>query len=164
MRIPFRSIIEHSHTDIPCALENDVGEATRLTQPVTLYITVNITPPNLYNSPPSIPTEDDDSPAEEATIPGRIQLPAAEPTLPLPHHLPIQTGTSMPQSQEGVLPQATEGFLFALDRANDAIEGIVPIDRSNTWERAVEKINWVMDRLNPIAEVRLMPSCCPQLS
>ena len=32
-----------SHTDIPCVIENDGGEAAQSTQPVTLYITVNIT-------------------------------------------------------------------------------------------------------------------------
>jgi hypothetical protein len=67
----------------------------------------------------------------------------------------------MPQSREGVMP--TEDFLFALDRANEAIEGIVPIDRSNTCEMAVEKINWVLDTLNPVAQVRVMPLCCPRL-
>ena len=147
-----------SRADIPCVLENDVGEAARSTQPVTLYITVNITSPNLYNSPPSIPTEDHDSPAEEATIPGGIQFPAAEPPLPLPHHLSVQTGSPMPQCPEGVSP--TEDFLFALDRANEAMKVIVPFDRSTTWERAVERINWVMDTLSPIAEVRVMPFCC----
>jgi hypothetical protein len=144
-----------SRADIPCVLGNDVGEAAQSTQPVTLYITVNITPPNLYNSPPSIPTEDDDSPAEEATIPGRVQFPAAEPSLSLPQHLPVQTGTPMLQSREGMSP--AEDFLFVLDRANEAMKLIVPIDRSTTWERTVEKINWVMDTLSPIAEVRLMP-------
>ena len=150
-----------SRADIPCVLENDVGEAARSTHPVTLYITVNITHPNLYNSPPSILTEDDDSPAEEATIPGRNQFPAAEPPLPLPHHLSVQTGSPMPESLEGMSP--TEDFLFALDRANEAMKVIVPIDRSTTWERAVERINWVMDTLSPIAEVSVMPFCCPGL-
>jgi hypothetical protein len=153
-----------SRADIPCVLENDVGEAARSTQPVTLYITVNITPLNLYNSTPSIPTQDDNSTAEEATIPERIQFPAAEPPLPPPHpsHLPIQTGTPMPQSREGMSP--TEDFLFVLDRANEVMKLIVPIDRSTTWERTVGKINWVMDALSPIAEVRLMPFLCPRLS
>jgi hypothetical protein len=65
----------------------------------------------------------------------------------------------MPHSREGMPP--TEDFLFVLDRANEAMKLIVPINRSTTWERAVEKINWVMDTLSPIAEVRLMPFCCP---
>jgi hypothetical protein len=143
-----------SRVDIPCVLGNGARGAARSTQPVTLYITVNITPPNLYDSYPSLPNKDDDSPAEESTIPRRIQFPAAEPLLPLQHHLPVQTVTPISQTLEGMSP--TEDFLFALDRANEARMLIAPIGPSNTWERAVEKINWVMDTLSPIAEVRVI--------
>jgi len=62
--------LNNSRVDIRCVLENDVGEAPR--QPVILYITVNITPPNLYNSPPGIATEDEDSPAKENTWEGAV--------------------------------------------------------------------------------------------
>jgi hypothetical protein len=146
-----------SPADIPCVLENDLGEAARSTQPVTLYITVNSTPPNLYNSPPSIPTEDDDSPAEEATIPGRIQFPVPEHLLPASHHQPVETGNTMPQSQEEMSSTSTRDPRFALHRADETMNRIVPIDRSNTWERAVGRIKWVMDTLGPIAEVRVIP-------
>ena len=148
-----------SRADISCLLENDVGEAKQSTQPVVLYITVNITPP--YSSDPSIPIENDDSPAKEDTIPGRIQFPSPEHLLLLSHHQPVGTCTHTPQIWERMSP--SEDFLFALDRANEAMQRIVPIGRSNTWERAVEKINWVMDTLSPIAEVRVMPFCCPRL-
>ena len=107
-----------SHVDIPCVLENDVGETARSTQPVTLYITVNITPANT--------------------------------TSPTPHNLKPQSGEEM---------SPPEDFLFALNRADEAMKLIVPIDRSTMWERAVENINWVMDTLSPIAEVRIMPFC-----
>jgi len=146
-----------SRADIPCVLENDVGKAARSTQLVTLYKTVHITPPSLHNSPPSIPTEDDDSPAEEATIPGRIQFPTPEHLSPLSHHQPVETGSIMPQSREEVSPTSTKNPRFALDWADEAMKRIVPIDRSNTWERAVGRIKWVMDTLGPIAEVRVMP-------
>jgi hypothetical protein len=142
-----------SRADIACVLENDLGEAARSTQPVTLYITVNITPPNLYNSPPSMPTEDGDSPAEEATIPGCIQFTAPEHLLPLSHHQPVETGIAMPQSREEVSPTSTKNPRFALHRAGEAMK---QVDRSNTWERAVGKIKWVMDTLGPIAEVRVI--------
>jgi hypothetical protein len=153
-----------SRADIPCVLANDVGEAARPTQPVTLYITVNITPPNLYNSPPRIPTEDGDSPADEATIPGRIQFPAPEHRLPLSHHQPVETGNTIPQSREGMSSTSTKNPRFALHRADEAMKRIVPIGRSNRWERAVERIKWVMDTLGPIAEVRVIPFRCPWLS
>jgi hypothetical protein len=142
-----------SRTDIPCVLGNDVGEAARSTQPVTLYLTVNITSPNLYNSPPSIPTNDDHSPAEEATIPGRIQFPVPEHLLPLSHHQPAETGSTMPQSQEELSPTSAKN----LHRADEVMKQVFPIDESDTWERAVGRIKWVMDTLGPIAEVRVLP-------
>ena len=139
-----------SRADIACVLRNSVGGAARSTQPVTLYITVNITPPNPYNGPPGIPTEYDDSLAE-ATILGHIQFPAPERLLPLSHYQPTETGNTILQSQEVIMsPTAT------LHRTDEAMERIVPIDRSNTWERALGRIKWVMDTLSPIAEVRVM--------
>jgi hypothetical protein len=134
-----------SHADITCSLENDVGEAARSTQTITLYITVNITPPNLYSKPPSIPIEDDGSPAEITTIPGRIQFPAPEHLLPPPG--PPQSRGRKEMSPTGI----------ALHRADEAMKQIVPIDRSDTWERAVGRVKWVMDTLSPIAEVRVPP-------
>jgi hypothetical protein len=141
-----------SRADIPCVLENNVGEAARSTQPVTLYITVNITPPNLYNSPSSIPIKDDDSPAEEA-IPGRVQFAAPEHLSPLLHHQYVETGNNTPQSPD----EMTKNPRFALHLADESMKRIAPSDRSNTWERAVGRIKWVMDTLGPIAEVRIIP-------
>ena len=63
----------------------------------------------------------------------------------------------MPQSLEEILPTNTENP-HPLHRANEAIKRIVPIDGSNTWEKAVGRIKWVMDTLGPIAEVCVMPS------
>jgi hypothetical protein len=149
-----------SRVDIPCVLQSDVGEAARSTQPVTLYITINITPPEgsePYKSPPSIPTKDDGSPAEEATIPGRIQFPAPEQLLPLSHHQPVKTGNTMPQSREEMSPTNTKNPRLAIDQADEAMKRIIPIDRSNTWERAVGRMKWVMNTLSPIAEVRIGP-------
>jgi hypothetical protein len=147
-----------SLADISCVLGNGgVGGAAQLTQPVTLYITVNITPPNLHNSSPSIPTVGDASPAEEATIPGRIQFPTPEHLLPPSHHQPVKTGNAIPQSREVVSPTGTKDPHVALHRADESMKRIVPIDGSNTWQSAVGKVKWVMDTLGPIAEVRPIP-------
>ena len=146
-----------SRADIPCALETDHGEAARSTQPVTLYITMNITPPNLYNRSPSVPTEDGGSHAEEATIPGPIQLSAPEHLLPLSNHQPVENDNTVLQSREEVSPASTENPRPALDRTDEAMKRIVPIDRSKTWERAVGRMKWVMDTLSPVAGVRVMP-------
>ena len=149
-----------SHADIRCVLENGIGGA-RSTQPVTLYIKVNITPPNPYSSSSSKRTEDDNSPVEATTIPEPIRLPAPEQALPPSPHQPIETGIFIPQSQEEVSPTSTEISRFAVDLADEAMSGIVPIDGLNTWERAVGRIKWVMDTLGPTAEVRVIPFSCP---
>ena len=134
-----------SRADIPCVLGNGVGGAARSTQPVTVYITVNITPPNQYNSPPRIPTEDDVTPT--ATIPGPIQFSAPE--IPLSDHQPVETRNTLPQSREEMLPTT-------IHRADEAMKRIVPTDLSKKWERVVVRIKWVMDTLGPIAEVRVI--------
>ena len=147
-----------SRADIPCVLDNSGQEAGRSTRPVTLYITINITPPNLYRSPQSIPTEDYDSLAEEATSP------APEHLLPPSHHQRIETENTAPQSRQEVSPTSTTNPCSALNSADEALNRVVPIDRSNTWERALARIKWVMDTLRPIAEVRVIPFWCPWLS
>jgi hypothetical protein len=155
LKIPFRSIqLNISRADIPCVLDNDVGEAARSTQQVTLYI---ITLPILNNSPPSIPPEDDGSPAEEATISGRIQIPAPEHDLSLSHHQSVEAGNTMPESREEVSPTSAENPRLDLHRVDEAMKRIVPDGRSNTWEKAVGRIKWVMDTLAPITGVRVIP-------
>ena len=141
-----------SCTDIPCVLGNGVGGAAQSTQPVTLHISVNITPPTLYNSLPSIPTEDGSSPAEEASIPGRIQPPSPEHPLPPSHHQPVEAGNNKPQE---VSTTSAKNPRLALKRADQAMQRM---NGSNTWQGAVGRIKWVMDTLGPIAEVRVIPS------
>ncbi len=152
--------------DIPCALRNDTGGAVQSTQQrqqVILYISVtvlvNTTAANLPNSPPNISTEADHSPAEETTIPGHIQFTAPEPPSSLPHHPSIENDTPMSRSREEMSP--TKDPHLARHRADEAMRAIVPIDRSRMWESAVERISWVMNTLSPIAEVSIIPFCCP---
>ena len=95
-------------------------------QPVTLYMTVNIASPTLYNSPSNIRTEEVVSPTEAAALPGRIQSLN-------PFH----------------------GFIGLMD-TRMRIPGTSKRDRSDTCERAIRRIKWVMDTLSPIAEVRVI--------
>ncbi len=57
----------------------------------------------------------------------------------------------MPQDQAET--SLVEKARTDLDRA-DEVKKL--IDRSDTWEGAVGKIKWVMDTLNPVAEVRII--------
>src|SRR6266478_7286550 len=150
-----------SRVDIPCALKNDAGGAVRSTQwqPVTLYITVtalaNTTAPDLPKSIPNTLMEGDHSPAGETTIP-RIQFTAVEPPSSPPHHPSIENDTPMQRSREEMSP--TEDPLLARRHADEAMK---TIDQSKTWESAVKRISWVMDKLSPFAEVRTMPLLLP---
>ena len=138
----------NSRADIPCILENDIGETAGSMQPATLYITINITPPNLYRSLASIPTEGGGSLAHEAPIPGPTQPPSPE------RHLPIEAGNNKPQSREEVSPATTRNLSLDFRRVDEATERI---NRSNTCQGVVRRIKWVMDTLGPIVEVRVIP-------
>ena len=144
-----------SRVDIPCVLLNGIGGAASSTQSVTLYITIHVTPPSLHNST----TVRGNSPAEEVVIPGRIQSPLSE-HVPLSQHQPVESGSTMPQSREDVSHSSIKDPRLALLLADESIKRIVPIDGSNAWEKATERIKWVMDMLGPIAEVRATPLDC----
>ena len=150
--------LSNSRVDIPCVLENGAGDAARSAQPITLNMTVNIRPPNLQNTPPSILTGGGDPLAEEATtISERIQSPATEHLSSKSHHQPVETSKNMPQSREEVSPTSPENPRLAVDRADKAMNRIAPIDGSNTWEVAIGRIKWLMDTLTPVAGVRAVP-------
>jgi hypothetical protein len=71
---------------------------------LALHLRTCTTAPMLYQE-----LEDDDSPAEDATIPGRIQFPAApKHLLPLSHHQAVETGNTTSQSQKEVSPTSTK--------------------------------------------------------
>ena len=143
-----------SRADIPCILENNVGETAQSMQPVTLYISINIAPPKLHNNPSSMQTEDKVSLREETIIPGHTQFPAPGHFSPLSHSQPVEAGNNKPQSCEVASPATTNNLPLDLRRAGVAMERI---DRSNTCQGVVLRIKWVMDTLGPVAEVRVIP-------
>jgi hypothetical protein len=136
---PCLNLLNISRADNSCVLENDVGETAR-SKPVTLHVAVNrdITPPT--KNPPSIPTADGGSPAEDAPIPARTQSPSPERPLLLSDRQPVEARNIKPQSREEASPASTKDIRLALDKADEAINRIVPIDRSNAWESAARKI------------------------
>jgi hypothetical protein len=143
-----------SRVGIPCALKYDTGGAVRSTQrQLVLYITVTVlasaTTPNPSENPQNIPTEGDRSPPKETTTPGSAQFTAAEPPSSLPRHPPIENDTPVPQTREEI--SSTEDPVLARRRADEAMKAI---SQSKTWESAVERVNWVMEALGPVAEVR----------
>jgi hypothetical protein len=87
-------------------------------------------------------------------LPGRIQPPTPEHLLPLSHHQPVETAITMSQSQEEVSLTSTKDPRSGIHQTDEAIKRT---DRSDTCERAIRRIKWVMDALSPIAEVRVIP-------
>ncbi|KAH9025743.1 hypothetical protein EDB85DRAFT_1893733 [Lactarius pseudohatsudake] len=116
-------------------------------------MSTNRAPPS-NSDPQTIPTEGDDTHAEEVRQPtmcttsgGPDQSTTPEHPLPPSDHLPVQIGTPMPHDLETSL---VEKAWIDLDHA-DKVEEL--INRSNTWEGVVGKIKWVMDKLSPVAEM-----------
>ena len=167
MRIPLEDLVSQSglfywdfplfnrlnitRADIACVLENVIGETARSMQPATLHIAIKVTPPTLNNSRPGLPTKDDNFPANEATMPGRIQSTSPERPLSLQ---PVEAGNDKPQSREEASNANSKDLRLAIDQADQAMKRI---DRSNSWQGAVGRVKWVMDTLSPIAEVRVIP-------
>ncbi|KAH8983448.1 hypothetical protein EDB92DRAFT_2106289, partial [Lactarius akahatsu] len=139
--------------NISVALGQGDGQAES-TPPVTLDLTITVSTNGAPQSDPqTIPTEGDDTPAEDIPQPTMApdsrrpdQFTAPEHPLPPPDHLPVNIGTPMPQDLETSFVEAR----IDLDRADEVEKSI---DRSNTWEGVVEKIKWVMDKLSPVAEL-----------
>jgi len=137
---------------VPYILSNGEEDAGQSTQPVTLHLTIAVSTimasPIFFDNSPEMPTERDDTPAEEATKPfvalnsgGPSHSTSREPVSPSPDPLPVETGT----------PISTEKALIAVRSADEAKK---TIDRVNTWKRAISRIKWVMNTVSPIAEVR----------
>ncbi|KAH9054779.1 hypothetical protein EDB87DRAFT_1688904 [Lactarius vividus] len=112
---------------VPVVLGNGDGEAGKLTQPITLYLTLTVSSnaaSSIFPSnPPEIPIRGDGSPAEEYSNPS-IVSDSGGPTIhtgpdPLLHSsdpLPVETGTPTPDGQAEMSP--TEKALIALHRAD----------------------------------------------
>ncbi|KAH9054119.1 hypothetical protein EDB87DRAFT_139742 [Lactarius vividus] len=146
-------VIPVESTNISVALNHGHGRVES-TPPVTLDLMITVStngaPPS---DPQTIPTEGDDTHAEEVRQPttrtdsgGPDQSTAPEHPLPPSDHPPVQIGTPVPQDIETSLVEARIG----LDRADEVGKSI---DRSDTWEGVVGKIKWVMDKLSPVAEL-----------
>ncbi|KAH9040717.1 hypothetical protein EDB85DRAFT_66772 [Lactarius pseudohatsudake] len=148
--------IPESENNISVALNDGNGQAGPSTPPVTLDLKISVSANGTSPSDPqTIPTERDETPAEEVPKPTIAPNPrgpdpssASDHLLPPPDHLPVQSNTDMPQDQGETSLVDSEKARVVLVRVDEVNKSI---DRSNTWEGAVEKIKWVMDILSPVA-------------
>ena len=74
---------------------------------------------------------------------------APEPLSPPTDLVPIETSTPTPP-----VPDVRAAVSPAENALNDADEAAKAIHLSSTWEGAVARIQWVMDTVSPVAEVR----------
>src|SRR6266702_277346 len=151
--------------DVPFTLRNGDGQAGQSVQAVILYLKITVSanatsPPILSNNPTNpIATEVDVPPKEQATKPTMAQNPiestpfvvatAPEPLSPPTDHVPIETSPPIPP-----VPDVREAVSPAENALHDAEEATKAISLPSTWEGAVARIQWVMDTVSPVAEVR----------
>ena len=152
--------------DVPFVLNRSDG-AGESVQPVTLYLTItvpaNATPYPILpiNTTSAIVAEIDVSSMEQATEPtvaqaqdsieptSSVVVTTPEPLSPPTDIGPIETSTPiLPEPAVKAEMSPAENSLHDADEATDAI------DLTNTWQRAVARIQWLMDNLSPIAGVR----------
>jgi len=111
------------------------------------------------NPTKAIATEVGDSPIEQVRKPSIAQdsieitsfvaATTSEPlSLPV-DHVPIETSAPITPVPE-VPATNTSPVKIALQVTNKAM---TTINLSNAWERALERIKWVMETVNPVAEV-----------
>ena len=151
-----------SRVDLPFTLADGDKQVKYSDQPVTLYLTVVMSPnttsyPVLPVNIPSLQsTEVDVSTPREATSPMAPDSPNvtrstiatdSETLSPPTDRLPSPSMPPAADRRAGM--PLVEG---ALDGAKDAITTISNL--SDTWEGALERIKWVMDTVSPVAEVR----------
>ena len=111
---------------------------------LTLYIMVDIThitPPNLYYSPQVY------QPKITILAPKKLLYRDAF-NFPPPNTANLSKLAILYLTVGEMLPASTKNPRFALHPADRVTKRIVPINRSNTWERAIGRIKWVMNTLS----------------
>ncbi|KAF8262865.1 hypothetical protein EI94DRAFT_1704432 [Lactarius quietus] len=142
-----------SQTDVPFILVNGNRRAGQSNQPVTLYLTVSVSPTTTSDLILPIEatniqsTEVQESPAKEAkssitrdyTTTTRSTVTDPETLTPPTDRLP---NTLIPA-----------GMSSAEDALQIADAAMTSLNISDTWEGALERIKWVMDTVSPVAEL-----------
>ncbi|KAH9066771.1 hypothetical protein EDB87DRAFT_1819234 [Lactarius vividus] len=147
-----------SQTDFPFPLTNSDRKAGQSIEPVTLYLTVIVSPKTA--SYPAINatnlrlTEVDDLP-EEATRSSMAQV-STNTTRSTVTTGPETFSPPTVHSDTNILPPAADrraGMSPAENALQDADEAITTINLSNMLESALERIKWVMDAVSSVAEL-----------
>ncbi|KAF8265039.1 hypothetical protein EI94DRAFT_390969 [Lactarius quietus] len=142
-----------SQTDVPFILVPGNRRAGQYNQPVTLYLTVSVSPNSTSNLILPIdvthiqsteknqtpPTEATSSIAQDSTNATRSTATGSERLSPSTDRLP------------DILMPA--GMSSAEDALQIVDEAMTALNLSDAWEGALERIKWVMDTMSPVAEL-----------
>ena len=157
-----RSFYQLNSPPVGVAVVLSQGEGSP-SQSVTLDLTISLVvdPSSLTikaDDPSTlIQTEVDNRPAEEATTPSESQITTessraavaftSKPLLPLTDCLPVDGGAPSPLTAE----------ISSAERAlRDTSKVMETMNIHESWRNACAKIEWVMDVVSPIAEVRTL--------
>ncbi|KAH9013573.1 hypothetical protein EDB85DRAFT_2280828, partial [Lactarius pseudohatsudake] len=125
-----------SQIDTPFVLTNGDRQVGQSIPPVTLYLTVVMSPNT--TSYPILPTDAPDLQSTE--INDSHSGEAEKPSVPL-------------GSIRSAIATGSETLSHTEIALHGAGEALATINLSNTWEGALERIKWVMDTVSPVAEL-----------
>ena len=161
-------LLSVSGVDVPFVLTNGNRQVGQSIEPITLYLTVVVSPPNTTSNPVlavdanvqstevnvSSARETSSTTAQESTNTARSTVTTDTETLPpeSPPSVPLPD-TAMPLAA-GNLRAEVPLVESALHGAQEAMTTMSNL--SNTWEDALERIKWVMDAVSSVAEVRFL--------
>ena len=150
-----------SGVDVPVVLINIDRRARQSHQPVTLYLTVIVSPDT--TSYPVLAVDATNVQTTEVSVspPGEAAISVTQDSSNTTRstgatdsetHTPLTDrflSTAMPPvaDQQAGMPPVEISL-------NMAAEAIATINLSDTWEDALGRIKWVMDTVSPVAEVR----------
>jgi hypothetical protein len=151
----------HPGIDVPFVLANGDIKAGQLVEPITLYLTFNVSPnatPSLALSitAPNLQSTE----VNASTHKGATSYIAPDSTNVVRSTVATDRGTvSSPTDRIPSIPMPAaadpraemSSAEHALQIANEAM---TTISLSDTWEVALERIKWVMETVSPVAEVR----------
>ncbi|KAF8263384.1 hypothetical protein EI94DRAFT_592133 [Lactarius quietus] len=146
-----------SQTDVPFFLTNEDSRVGQSIRPVTLYLTVVVSPILLINTTDLqltgvndlLPREDTSLMAGDSAMTIRTIIPTDSEALSPPvDPLPLEMSTALPPAADRQARLSS-----AKDALRVATKAMATINLSDAWEGALERIKWVMDILSPVAEL-----------
>jgi hypothetical protein len=150
---------------VPFVLTSEDRSARDSVQPVTLFLTVIVTPnttsyPILAIDATNLQSTEVNEPSPGEYVPSiapgsvnttRSAVATGSEALPLPADcLPSEMSTPPPAATNRLA-----GMSLAENALREAKDAMTTINLCDTWESALERIKWVMDTLGPVAEVRI---------